>query len=87
VVGALFLIVNIAILTYTIPNYADDFAAASRRLVLALDHSIFVGVLTSAILGYIVTLSTAARPAWIDHVVFWGVMVGVAGFMAGCSRT
>ncbi|MSQ30477.1 MAG: hypothetical protein EXR64_00390 [Dehalococcoidia bacterium] len=27
-------------------------------------------------------LSERARPAWIDHVIFWGVTIGISGFVA-----
>ncbi|MEX1023304.1 MAG: hypothetical protein WD058_09165, partial [Dehalococcoidia bacterium] len=83
VVAGLYLVVNIAILAYMIPNYAEDFEAAPRRLVLALDHSIFIGGLTMAILGFIALRSTAVRPPWVDHVVFWGLTAGVTGFIVG----
>ena len=82
-VASIFLIVNIAIFVYLLGNYADDFEAAPRRLLLALDHSIFVGVLTMAILGHISRLSTASRPVVIDHLVFAGVTVGVGLFVGG----
>jgi hypothetical protein len=83
VVGLIFLVVNIAIFVYLISNYADDFEAAPRRLFLALDHSIFVGVLTMNIVGYIATLSRASRAAWMEHVVFAGSTGGIAAFLAG----
>jgi hypothetical protein len=82
VVGLIFLVVNISIFMYLIVNYADDFEAAPRRLFLALDHSIFVGVLTMNIVGFIATFSMA-RPTWVDHVVFAGISIGVAAFVAG----
>jgi hypothetical protein len=81
--GGPFLVVNIVILVYLISNYIEDFEAAPRRLVLALDHSIFVGVLTNSILALILTISTVRRPAWVDHAVFVGVNVGVTGFIVG----
>jgi hypothetical protein len=81
--GAIFLVVNIALLVYVISNYIDDFDAAPRRLVLALDHSIFIGVLTNSILALIATAAISTRPSWVDHAVFWGVNVGVAGFIVG----
>ena len=82
-VAAIFLIVNIAIFVYLIANYAEDFEATPRRLLLALDHSIFVGVLTMAILGYIASISTAARQPIVDHVIFGGTLVGITLFVAG----
>lgn len=81
--AALFLIVNITIFVYLISNYAEDFEQTPRRLLLALDHSIFVGVLTMAIMGYVANLSPTARPAWVDHAVFGGIVVGAGLFVAG----
>jgi hypothetical protein len=81
--ASLFLIVNIAILVYLISNYIDDFEAAPRRLALALDHSIFVGVLTNTILALLSTTLRTPRPEWVDHAVFWGVNIGAAGFVLG----
>lgn len=78
-----FFIVNIALLTYLVANYIEDFEAAPLRLILAMDHAIFVGVVTNAIVGWIVSISTARRPAWVDDAVFWGLNVGIAGFVAG----
>lgn len=83
VVALLGLVVNISIFVYLIGNYAEDFEATPRRLMLALDHSIFVGVLTVAILGWVATLNRAPRPPVLDHAVFGGVTVGVALFLAG----
>lgn len=81
--ATIFLIVNIAVLVYLIGNYIDDFEAAPRRLVLALDHSIFVGVLTNAILAMIALTLRTPRAAWVDHAVFWGVNLGFAGMLLG----
>lgn len=81
--GMAFQVVNIIVFVYLISNYIDDFEAALRRLVLALDHSIFVGVLTNAILAVIVSMSTVRRPQWVDHAVFWGANIGISGFIAG----
>ncbi|MCB9491994.1 MAG: hypothetical protein H6674_07990 [Dehalococcoidia bacterium] len=78
-----FFIVNIGLLTYLIANYIEDFEAAPTRLLLAMDHSIFVGVLTNLLVGWIVSMSGARRPAWVDSAVFWGLNLGVAGFIVG----
>jgi hypothetical protein len=81
--ASLFLIVNIVILVYLISNYIDDFEAAPRRLALALDHSIFVGVLTNTILALLVMTLRTPRPEWVDHAVFWGFNAGATGFVTG----
>lgn len=82
-VAAPFLVVNIGILVYLVANYVEDFEAAPVRLLLALDHSIFVGVLTMSIVGVIMRLSSAPRPAWVDHLVFGGMALGITGFVIG----
>ncbi|MCK9487337.1 MAG: hypothetical protein M0R73_11675 [Dehalococcoidia bacterium] len=84
VAATLFLIVNICIFVYLVANYAEDgIDTAPRRLLLALDHSIFIGVLTMTIIPFIARLSTTSRPPWVDHVVFWGLTAGLAAFVAG----
>ncbi len=83
VVALLFLVANITIFVYLISNYAEDFEATPRRLLLALDHSIFVGVLTVSILGWVSTLNRAARPPVVDHLVFGGATVGIGLFLGG----
>lgn len=81
--AGMFLVVNIVIFVYLISNYAEDFEQTPRRLLLALDHSIFVGVLSLAIMGHVANLSRAARTPLIDHVIFGGIALGAALFVAG----
>lgn len=81
--ATIMLVVNIGILVYAISQYIEDFEAAPRRLFLALDHSIFVGVLTNVILAMIALTLRTQRAPWVDHVVFWGVNVGIAGMIVG----
>ncbi len=83
VVAMIFLPINVALLVSLIVRYAPNVEEAPVRLFEAIDHTIFVGVMTSAILGYLMTLSTASRPRWVDALVFWGVTMGVTGFVAG----
>jgi hypothetical protein len=78
-----FLVVNIALLVYLISTYIDDLSQAPPRLFLALDHSIFVGVLTNAIIGLIMRAAPGRRPAWVDHFVFIAVVLGITGFVIG----
>ena len=84
VTASLFLVANVVLLVYLVSNYAEDgIDTAPRRLLLAFDHSIFVGTLTMTILAFIARQSTATRAPMADHLVFWGLTVGVAGFMTG----
>jgi hypothetical protein len=45
----------------------------------------FVGLMTNVLFGAILVGAVADRPRvwpWADHVVFWGLNLGVAGFVA-----
>lgn len=71
-----------------------DISLVSLGLLHALDHAYFVGVMTNAIFGAIlVTTSDAGiaisrRPVtprawpWADDVIFWGLNIGAAAFIA-----
>ncbi len=76
---------NLGMLIYLISKYADDFDAAPDRLLLALDHTMFIGVLTNALFAQLLAATRATRDiwAWADRVVFWFVNVGLAGFWVG----
>ena len=63
-----------------------DFTKISVGMVHALDHSFFVGVMTNALFGMIL-IATASQGAarvwpWADNVIFWGLNVGAASFIA-----
>jgi hypothetical protein len=81
----LWLIPTLVLLAYLIVRYIDDFEATPRGLLLALDHSTFVGTLTNAILGLLLVGTAAQRStwAWADQLVFWGLNLGLVGFVTG----
>jgi hypothetical protein len=61
-----------------------DFTKISIGLLHALDHSYFIGVMTNVLFGAIL-LTSADRPRvwpWADHVIFWGLNLGAAAFIA-----
>ena len=60
--SVLWLLPALALLGYLIVRYAETIDSAPRGLLLALDHSTFVGILTNAILGLLL-VATAARRA------------------------
>ena len=80
-----FLVVNMGLLVYLLGNYADDFEAAPMGALLALDHMIFVGVLTNALFALVTVASRGRRAvwAWADVVMLAGINVGLAGFTVG----
>jgi predicted membrane protein len=83
-----FLAVNVGIIAYLVINYAEDFEQIPSWLIFALDHSIFIGVLTNGLFALIYDLSRSRRAfwSWADHVLFWGMNVGLVGFVVGLIR-
>ena len=73
-----------AILVQQLIAAQGDFSLVSAGLVHAYDHAMFVGLMTNAIFGAILmTLSDRPRVwPWADQVIFWGLNIGVAGFIA-----
>ncbi len=51
-------------------------------MLLSLDHSIFIGVMTNSILA-VVTMFRRPTSALFGHVVFFGLNLGLIGFLAG----
>lgn len=83
--SALFLVANVLLLAYLIVNYADDFEATPSWLLFALDHSVFIGVMTNALFGLVDEASggALAARAWATQVAFFGVNAGLLGFVVG----
>ncbi len=83
--SATFITINIGLFVYLIANYQGDLDDAPEHEILALDHLMFIGVMTNAIFGllYAVTDERRARWPWADHLIFWGMNIGLAGFAVG----
>ncbi len=75
-----FLVVNIALLFFLISKYFSKDLEPPEHLLLALDHSIFVGVMTNGILALIARFRGPVA-SWVDQVAFWGLNVGATGFV------
>ena len=84
--AAPFLVANLALLIYVISTVvtAGGIAAAGglpRGPLLAADHAIFVGVMSNVIFGLVRVFTGSDRSSWTDHLLFWGMNLGVAAFM------
>jgi hypothetical protein len=68
-----------------IVRYSEDIEATPTRVLLALDHATFIGILTNAIFGMLFLAAATRREvwSWADQVVFWAINLGVAGFVIG----
>jgi hypothetical protein len=64
------------------PNAAPAFALG---ILLASDHSAYIGIVTNIMLGLLtmLLLTGAGRPSWLSHLIFWGVNLGLAVFVVG----
>jgi hypothetical protein len=85
--SGIFLVVNVILITYLIVAFLSgaypSFEAIPLWLIFAFDHGMFIGVLTNALFGLIQDASVARRSfwPWADHVLFWGMNLGLIGFV------
>jgi hypothetical protein len=79
--SAIAIIVNIVFLNYLAGANNGDFDKVPDHQILAVDHVMFVGVLTNAIFALLL-VATADRSRWpkLDNVVFAGMNLGLIGF-------
>ena len=82
--SAIAIIVNILFLNYLAGANGGDFDKVGDHQLLALDHTMFVGVLTNAIFAMLL-VATAGRTRWpkLDNAVFVGLNLGLFGFVVG----
>ena len=80
--SAVAIIVNIIFLNYLVGANGGDIDLAGRDQILAMDHTMFVGVLTNAIFALLL-VATAGRTRWprLDRIVFIGMNGGLAVFV------
>lgn len=91
-IAAIFVVIDILILAYLIYGvisgaYGDDLTSIPAWLVFALDHAIFIGVMSNLIFGLLMLATdTGTRAwAWADDVIFWGMNIGMIGFVVGLA--
>ena len=84
VVGALILFMYLVFAFITAAN-PDDPNAFPLNVLIASDHSVYIGVITNIMLGLLslLALDEAARRSWMGHLIFWGVNLGLLVFAAG----
>jgi predicted membrane protein len=88
-VSVLFLIANVTLLATLIVGVVtgkyEDFALIPLWLIFAMDHAMFIGVMTNGLMGLVYEASADQRSLlpWADHVIFWAMNVGLVGFVIG----
>ena len=79
--------VAMAIFMYVVALFAQsgDPNSIPRGVLIASDHSVFVGVMTNLALGLMLTLAGNGtnRWPWAGQVIFWVVNVGLVLFLVG----
>lgn len=78
------IVVNIMFLNYLVGANGGDIDLVATHQILALDHTMFIGVMTNAVFALLL-VATANRIRWpgIDDVVFAGMNVALLGFVVG----
>jgi hypothetical protein len=84
VVGALILFMYLVYFFITAAN-PEDPDAFPLNVLIASDHSVYIGVITNIMLGLLSVLvaDEAARGSWVGHLIFWGVNLGLIVFVLG----
>ena len=80
--SGIFLVVNVALLTYFLVITITG-ASGPAGLLIAVDHSMFIGVMSNALFGLIQDASQEQRSfwPWADDILFWGMNIGITGFL------
>jgi hypothetical protein len=80
--SAIAIIANIVFLNYLAGANKGDFDLVADHQILAVDHMMFVGVLTNAIFAMLV-MATARDERWasLNTAVFAGINIGLLGFV------
>lgn len=83
VATAIFLVADIALLVYIIVRYKGEVDNAPAHLLLALDHMMFIGVMTNSLFGLVDNAANHRRWPGVDHWIFWAMNVGLVVFALG----
>ena len=65
----------------------DALTESQEGLLLAFDHTMFIGVMTNVMFGVLATRLASPLTALANKVLWWGVNLGLAGFALGLITT
>jgi hypothetical protein len=86
VMGALAIVLDVALIVFLVATYAPDITGIPRKLLSGLGHLEFVGMMTNLHFAILVAATQFRRGEvwpWVEDVLFWGLNVGWIGFVAG----
>lgn len=83
--AALFAPVAMSLFMYIIFRFITDPETFPANILIALDHTVFIGVITNLAFGHILTLSgdRQDRWPWAGQALFWILNIGFVIFAAG----
>lgn len=86
--SAAFVVVDIVLIVVVIVVFMSvggDINRFPLGLLIASDHTTFIGVMANAIFGLLLvaTERSAGVSRWLAQVTFWGLNIGLVGFMVG----
>jgi hypothetical protein len=89
--GGIFLAVYIVFFVYLLITLAlranVNYGNVPAPLTSALDHLMFLGVMTNVLVGLLIETTRGRGGFWpaTDDLVFWGMNVGLLGFIIGLA--
>ena len=89
----LFLVAYLALLTVLVSWIVRDvvdfnaLTESQEGLLLAFDHTMFIGVMTNVLFGVVALRLVSPSTALANKVLWWGVNIGLAGFALGLITT
>jgi hypothetical protein len=83
IMSAVSLLFVIGLAQYLIIKYEGDLDLAPDHMLLALDHSQFIGLMTNSIFAMLMAATVGRRGNRIDQIVFLMMNIGLIGFAAG----
>lgn len=83
--AAIFAPIAMALFMYIVFRFITDPATFPINVLIALDHTVFIGVITNLAFGHILVLSgdRAGKWPWAGQALFWILNVGFLIFAAG----
>jgi hypothetical protein len=89
-IASVFVVIATAIYLYVVAQVIANPSLTVQSegiagVLLASDHSTFIGVITNLMFGLllVLTLDQATRWPWADQLIFWGVNGGLVLFLIG----
>jgi hypothetical protein len=89
--GSIFLVAYIVFFVYLLANLVIranfSYVEIPAPLTTALDHLMFLGAMTNALLGLLIEVTRDRRGFWpaTEDLLFWGMNLGVLGFAIGLT--